>query len=405
MPATKSKGRARALVPTIIFDAAAISLGVPLWAACSGGSSRPQDVGLPYETGVATNAIKDGGPDAAVPSTTPSNAIADGDSDDAAPSTNPSPYQCAVQPDASIIVGTPAEVFLSLVGPASACPGSDAGPFTGALPSDFCEKLCPATEPDGGTQALTGCDVFQVTAPGTIVLAADGGTAAPGGYIECCYFPCFTGRRPQGLVLDEPPGDDKVGRYLASVAYLEAASVHAFERLTRELATHDAPPPLLDASRRAMRDEQRHAHMMRDLAARRGVAVPQVTFTPRSVRSLEDIAVENAVEGCVRETFGAAAAIVQARRAADPDVRRAMASIARDETRHAALAWGIATWLDTRLGAPTRARVAAKRRDAIEALAQEAAIDPLPAVRFRLGVPSAAEASRLLSALDQMLWS
>jgi hypothetical protein len=387
MPTNNSIGRARALVPTIILDAAAISLGVPLWAACSGGSSRPQDGGLPYESGVATNAITDGGPD------------------DAAPSTIPSPDQCAVQPDASIIVGTPAEVFLSLVGPASACPGSDASPFPGVLPSDFCEKLCPAAEPDGGTQALTGCDVFQVTAPGTIVLAADGGTAAPGGYIECCYFPCFTGRRPEGLALDEPPGDDDVGRYLASVAYLEAASVHAFERLTRELATHDAPALLRDASRCAMRDERRHARMMRDLAARCGVAVPEVTFSPRSVRSLEDIAAENAVEGCVRETFGAAAAIIQARRAADPDVRRTMASIARDETRHAALAWRVASWLDTQLGARARASVAARRRDAINTLAREAVIDPLPAVRFRLGVPSAAEGRRLLSALDQMLWS
>jgi rubrerythrin len=384
---SKSRGRARALVPTIIFDAAAISLGVPLWAACSGGGGRPQDAGLPYETGVTTNAIADGG------------------SDDASPSTTPSRDQCAVQPDASIIVGRPAEeVFLSLVGPASACPGSDASPF-GELPSDLCEKLCPPTEPDGGTTALTGCGVLEVTATGTIDLAADGGTAAPGGYVECCYYPCFTGRRPEGLTLGEPSGDDKVGRYLASVAYLEAASVHAFERLTRELTTHDAPAPLRDASRRAVRDERRHARMMRRLAARYGVAVPPVTSGPRAMRSLEDIAVENAVEGCVRETFGAAAAIIQARRAADPDVRRTMASIARDETRHATLAWGVASWLDTRLGARARASVAARRRDAIKALAREAAIDPFPAVRFRLGVPSAAEGRRLLSALDRMLWS
>jgi hypothetical protein len=360
MLARKSRGRARALVPTIIFDAAAISLGVPLWAACSGGSSR----------------------------------------------TSPSPDQCAVQPDASIIANGPAQVYLSLVAPASACPGSDASPFPGMLPLDFCEKLCPPTEPDGGTPAWSGCGVLEIAPGSAIQLTQDGGNATPGSYLLCCWGPgCFTGRRPEGLTLEQTRGHDKVGRYLASVAYLEAASVHAFERLTRELAAHDAPAPLRDASRRAMRDEGRHARMMRDLATRFGVAVPQVRSRPRAVRSLEDIAVENAVEGCVRETFGAAAAIIQAGRAADPDVRCTMASIARDETRHAALAWGVASWLDTRLGARAQASVVAKRRDAIKALAREAAIDPLPALRFRLGVPSAAEGLRLLSALDQMLWS
>jgi hypothetical protein len=362
MLGSKNRGRARALLPAIIFDAAAISIGVPLWSACSSGSTAPH--------------------------------------------TTPSSDQCAVQPDASIIVNGPAEVFLSLVGPASACPGSDASPFPGMLSPDLCATLCPPTEPDGGMPAWSGCGVLEVAPGSAIQLTQDGGNATPGNYLECCWGPgCFTGRRPEGLTLEHTRGNDTVGRYLASVAYLEAASVHAFERLTRELATHDAPPPLREACRCAMRDERRHARMMRNLAARHGVAVPRVKSGPRSVRSLEDIAAENAVEGCVRETFGAAAAVIQARRAADPDVRRAMVSIATDETRHATLAWGLASWLDTRLGAKARANVAARRRDAIKALALEAGIDPLPAVKFRLGVPSAAEGRCLLSALDQMLWS
>ena len=360
MLGSKSNRRGRTLLRTIILDAAAFSIGIPLSAACSSTAQH------------------------------------------AAGSSEP----CAVQPDASIIGNGPSEVFASLVGPASACPTTDAAPFPDMLPPDLCTKLCPPPAADGGSLVWDGCGVLDVAPGSAIVLTRDGGNAAPGGYLECCFGPgCFTGRRPEGLTIEASSGDDDVGRYLASVAYLEAASVHAFERLTRELTMHGAPPSLREASRRAEHDERRHAATMRELAARHGVAVPPVKSGPRGVRSLEGIAVENAVEGCVRETFGAAAAIIQARRAADPDVRRAMSSIARDETRHATLAWDLTRWLDTRLRAGARARVAARRRVAIRDLAREATIDPPTAVRLRLGVPSATEGRRLLDALDQMLWS
>ena len=53
------------------------------------------------------------------------------------------------------------------------------------------------------------------------------------------------------------------------------------------------------------------------------------------MRELEAIAIENAVEGCVRESFGALLATWQAKTAGDARVRAAMKRIARDETRHA----------------------------------------------------------------------
>jgi hypothetical protein len=61
-------------------------------------------------------------------------------------------------------------------------------------------------------------------------------------------------------------------------------------------------------------------------------------------RSLEQLAVENAVEGCVRETYGALLATWQARAAAEPRVRAMMAAVAVDETRHAQLAWDLDAW-------------------------------------------------------------
>jgi hypothetical protein len=294
---------------------------------------------------------------------------------------------------------------LSLVGSASACPVADGGPFSGLLPQATCEELCPPIAVEAGAKTATGCDAFDVTSPNSVVLVADGSTAAPGGYLECCFYPCFNGRRPQGLALPEPHRGDEVGRYLASVAYLEAASVQAFERLTRELGAHGAPSPLRGASRRAARDERRHARLTCDLAKAYGADVPALLTQPRTVRNLEEMAAENAAEGCVRETFGAAAAMIQAKRAADARVRRAMASIARDETRHAMLAWAVARWLDTKLDSRARARVTAWRDEAVQTLTREAAKDPHASVRSQLGVPTAAEARVLMSELGKTLWS
>ncbi len=189
------------------------------------------------------------------------------------------------------------------------------------------------------------------------------------------------------------------------MAYLEAASVDAFERLTRELETHGGPARLMSASRRASRDEVRHARVMTALARRAGARVPRVRVLPECPRSLEAMAIENAVEGCVRETFGAAVAEIQARRAGDARVRRAMQRIARDEGRLAALSWQVARWLDTRLDADSRARVREARARAVDALRAECARTAHPGVTERLGLPSASQARAALDHLDATLWS
>jgi hypothetical protein len=69
---------------------------------------------------------------------------------------------------------------------------------------------------------------------------------------------------------------------------------------------------------------------------------PRVRSTP--VRTLVEVARENAGEGCVRETFGAMTAAFQARHARDAKLRTLMASIAHDEAGHARLAWEIDVW-------------------------------------------------------------
>jgi hypothetical protein len=139
-------------------------------------------------------------------------------------------------------------------------------------------------------------------------------------------------------------------------------SVHAFERMAAELAAHGAPPGLVQAARRARRDEIRHERVTAEIARRFGVEPSRPAARDLPVRSFFDVARENAVEGCVRETYGAALALVRAARAEDPQVRAAMRSIGRDECRHAQLGWRVEAWASTRLGRAERAAVRRARR-------------------------------------------
>lgn len=203
------------------------------------------------------------------------------------------------------------------------------------------------------------------------------------------------GRRPGGLVRARARGNSVVGAHLASIAHLEAASVTAFERLEAELTAHGAPPSLVRASRRARADEVRHAAVVTSLARRHGATPPRPQVGALPVRELEAIAIENAVEGCVREAYGALVGAWQARFAGDRRLRAAMRTIAKDEARHAALAFAVDAWSEPRLSVAARRRVANARREALELLQSEAR-RPVPAALVRsVGIPDARAAAEL----------
>ena len=216
--------------------------------------------------------------------------------------------------------------------------------------------------------------------------------------VECATCPNGVGRRPRGL---RNPGknaaksDSRVGAYFANAAHLEAASVHAFRILRRELEAHGAPADLREGAARAEADEIRHARATSKLARAYGAEAKHARVSPCALRSLEDIALENAVEGCVRETFGAAFAAWQAEHAQDPAIRSAMQKIARDEARHAALAWGVARWAESRLDQAARSRIATAKRRALRDLEAELDRQTHPELASRAGVPSM-EAQRVL---------
>ena len=214
------------------------------------------------------------------------------------------------------------------------------------------------------------------------------------------------GRRPEGLRFDNAtgPGKNAVGEHFAAMATLEAASVVAFRRLQRQLAAYGAPRELLARIRKAARDEVRHARATGILARKYGVtpSAPQVGAYDASP-SLFAIALENAREGCVRETYGALVAHLQLSRAGDADVRDCMATIADEETEHAALSWDIAAWIEAQLDDEQRARLAAERRDAFATLARDLAVPVDPRVARISGVPAARDAVRMLEGLEPMM--
>jgi hypothetical protein len=296
-------------------------------------------------------------------------------------------------------------VAYDFVGTASECGEneSSAQSTPGDVALDACERLCPPISDAGALGyvaglALSSCEIVR----------------------GCHFPPCTTmnlictydlpncsatGRRPRGLrSAKDREGLSPTGRFLARMAYLEAASVTAFERLAHELELHGAPRRLHRSALRAARDEVRHARVATSLAKRAGAAVLKPWIRKSRERSLVAMAIENAVEGCVNETFGAAIAMAQSITASDRRVRTTMRQIARDEMQHAALAWRVAKWLDGCLSEAERATVKKARTRAASALLRRASLAIEDELVEGLGLPPPRVARALALDLAAALW-
>ncbi|MCH9680878.1 MAG: ferritin-like domain-containing protein [Deltaproteobacteria bacterium] len=208
-----------------------------------------------------------------------------------------------------------------------------------------------------------------------------------------------TGDAWSGVAFDALPSDGHESqiaaqRWLRS-ARAEHASIAAFNRIALELMAVGAPPSLLQQCQRAAMDEIRHAGLALDIA--RGLGDRSWDFGPLAVvpaRSvtLEQIAVDALLEGCIGEGAAAAAAHLSADRSRD-EIATVQRIIAVDETRHAALAWATVRWAleqDPSLSGPLRAALTEARAER-----SHATTGHTPPALARLGVVVPEEALRI----------
>ena len=228
-----------------------------------------------------------------------------------------------------------------------------------------CKEVCSYFKQKSWDAKIESC---------TMVLPerAEPGKPATEGRIACSGIslgPGCEGRRPLGHVeAGIEAHEDELGRSLAAMAHLEAASILAFEELAAWLEAHGAPTELVERCSAAAEDERRHARWLTHLAEERGVRVPAPVARTGRDASLLAVALHNAVEGCVHECFAALVAVVRADQAAEPRLRRTFAKIAADETRHGQLAWDLDAWLRTRLDPAQAQQVDDHRREALARL-------------------------------------
>ena len=222
-------------------------------------------------------------------------------------------------------------------------------------------------------------------------------------YTYCAQRPC--GRLPPGLKqIANREQPSLVAAHVADAARLEGAAVVAFQTVERELIAHGAPAHLVARAESAQRDEVRHHAAMSRLAVRFGAEVPAIEVERLQIRTMLELGIENAVEGCVRETYGAAVAAFQAEWAQDRPIRRAMRVIARDEAEHASLGWAIDAWVRPRLQPGERALVEDARQEAREWLLSQARLPVSLELMSTLGLPDATASAQLIAALAP-LWS
>jgi hypothetical protein len=208
------------------------------------------------------------------------------------------------------------------------------------------------------------------------------------------------GRRPLGHIEARLEGGG-LGRYLACAAHLEAASVHAFAELSEQLERWGAPAALIARCRRAMGDEIRHARDVGKLAMALGYT-PAAALREATEGDLLSVAIHNATEGCVSETWAALEAHMIAGKTPYPAFREVFAQIAQDETRHAQLSWDLHAWLCAQLGPAERAQVLDAQRQAIAALASTG-VEHLNSLPAEFGLDGLTGASELVERFTQGL--
>lgn len=132
-------------------------------------------------------------------------------------------------------------------------------------------------------------------------------------------------------------------------AAAEHSSVAGFHRFALDLLAHGAPPELVRRAGEAAAQEITHAVDCFALASvyggkRMGPQALDLGTAAPVARSLAELAAWTVRDGAVGETIAAYLAAEALEQATDPEVRRSLQIVVRDETAHAELAWETLAW-------------------------------------------------------------
>lgn len=259
---------------------------------------------------------------------------------------------------------------------------------------DLCEEILRQAEVEGASTAtFSECRIMNASAT----------------EVRMTYsFPydCVAGRRPPGLGgrLADCVASPVAG-WLAQMAHLEAAAVYAFAHTAIQLGRHRAPAALIERAIVAARQEVVHAALMAQLARAHGAEPPLLQVAAAGELALFELCRDNAVEGCVRETYGALVAAYQAHMAPRGPLRAALAQIAVEEAEHAELSVAIDRWARPRLSDEQRAQVEAAEQGAIVEVMASAARPVDPRLVAGVGLPAPETAVELVRALAARVWA
>ena len=293
-------------------------------------------------------------------------------------------------------------------------PPSDTGTCTPIADSTACnEKVTyPCGLPftiDSGTPSTDDCKRLcapvKYSYPSSIIYCSV--TPSSSGSLVYCSS-CAVGRKPSDLLASDGEGpcegEDPVGTALAEMARVEAASVHAFRRLERSLTALGADTNLRSRARSAARDEIAHARLSARLAKKRGARPRPVRLSGEATATTFELALENAVAGCVHETLGVAYLEHQRTHASDPELRALAAALYDDELNHAALSWDLVPFFDQHLSAAERATLRTATDRALNDVVDEIGrVHPI--VRDALGLPSRALVATVVESLRATLFA
>ena len=214
------------------------------------------------------------------------------------------------------------------------------------------------------------------------------------------------GRMPNGLQTghNQATAQNSIARYLADMTTMETAAITAFKYLVKELKAYGAPSSLIAHAQLAVEEEQRHAEMAGLLAAAHQAEVSEILVADFALRSLFEIALENAIEGCINETFAAACGLWQSEHAQMPVFKEVIAHITDEEMGHAALSWEIHEWLMPQLTSSQQQSINNAQAEAVETLITNFKQKGDPAQQLAFGLPDKTGATAIFAQLQNSVW-